>query len=62
MFRIVRLAGKFKAVEIESIEDDIDDANVFLEDGTAIIYVNSIADFDDLDITVLRKPIVELVS
>lgn len=62
MFRITRLSGKFMAIEIESLEDDIVNAEDFINEGTPVIYVNEIGHFDDLDITVLTKPTVEIVA
>lgn len=62
MYRITRLSGKFVAIEIESLEDDVLDAQEFVNEGTPVIYVNDIEDFDDLDITILIKPSVEIVA
>lgn len=50
MIRVVQLSGKYYGKKIFSIEDDLENIEIFVKEGTPVILVDDISDLENLDI------------
>lgn len=50
MIRVVQLSGKYYGKKIFSIEDDLENIEIFVNEGTPVILVDDISDLENLDI------------
>jgi len=59
MYRIVKLSGIYKALEIDSLYDDIENIQAFLNESEPVILVNDLEELDHFNITKNEVEIIE---
>lgn len=50
MIRVIKQRGKYYGVEFESVEDEADNIQLFVEENTPVIIVNRLSDIDEMDL------------
>lgn len=50
MIRITKMGSGYYGLEIESIKEDLENIQIFVEEGTPVVLVNSLDELEDLGI------------
>lgn len=48
MYRIVKLSGKYYGCKIDDLEDDLENIEIFVSEGTPVILCDEIEDAEDI--------------